>query len=58
MTRRRRTRSRLTFSIRTIFWRLMVLMVAIPALYLTVSVCLALVPVNRAWTEPAHGQTV
>ena len=58
MTRRRRTRSRSTFSIRTIFWRLLVLLVAIPALYLTVSVCLALVPVNRNWTEPAQGQTV
>ena len=58
MTRRRRTRSRPTFSIRTIFWRLLVLVVAIPAFYLTVSVCLALVPVNRNWTEPDLGQAV
>ena len=58
MTRHRRTRRRSTFSIRTIFWRLLILLVAIPAFYLTVSACLAFVPVNRNWTEPVQGDTV
>ena len=51
MARRRRSRNR---------WpsRLLLALVAIPALYLVAALVGSLVPVNRDWDEPARGTTV
>ena len=38
--------------------RLALLLVAIPALYLSAALLGAFVPVNREWNEPAEGQTI
>jgi len=38
--------------------RVLTLLVAIPALYLTAALIGSLVPVNAGWTEPAQGTTV
>ena len=51
---RRRTRSRSTGIAR----RLIVVLAAIPALYLVAALLGSLIPVNGAWREPARGETV
>jgi uncharacterized protein (TIGR02117 family) len=38
--------------------RLLTVLLALPALYLTAALIGSLVPVNRGWTEPAEGTTV
>ena len=38
--------------------RLLTLLLALPALYLTAALAGSLIPVNRDWTEPAEGTTV
>lgn len=50
MPRRRRARSWLR--------RLLLAVVAVPALYLAAALVGSLIPVNRAWEEPAQGTTV
>lgn len=51
MARRRRSRTR---------WprRLLLAVLAVPALYLAAALVGALVPVNRSWEEPARGTTI
>ncbi|MCW3796348.1 TIGR02117 family protein [Sphingomonas sp. BN140010] len=50
---RRRRRSRVTWP-----RRLLLAMLAVPALYLLAALVGSLVPLNGAWTEPARGTTV
>lgn len=38
--------------------RLLTAVLAVPALYLAAAVMGSLIPVNRGWTEPAHGTTI
>jgi uncharacterized protein (TIGR02117 family) len=52
MARRRRRKSA------NLVGRLLTIVLAVPALYLSAALAGSLVPVNRGWTEPAQGTTV